>query len=112
MEKRTPHYTLSRIKELVRRGAYRVTRTALLCAARDFGYVETSQLAECVLALESRSFYKSMTTHHDSTLWQDVYRPTVKGTPAYVKIQIVSAQEPARRDDTMVVISFKRLEEV
>ena len=103
MEKRTPHYALSRINELIRQGAYRATRTALLCATRDFGYVEASQLAECVLALESRSFYKSMTTHHDSTLWQDVYRPTLKGMPAYMKIQIV--------DDTTVVISFKRLED-
>ena len=44
-----------------------------------------------------------MTTLHDSRLWQDVYRPEVEGTPAYVKIQVV--------DDTTVVISFKELED-
>lgn len=103
MEKRTPHYTLSHVKRLICQGAYRATRTALVSAARDFGYVEASQLAECALALESKSFYKSMTTFRDSTLWQDVYRPEIEGTPAYVKLQIV--------DDTTVVISFKRLEE-
>ena len=80
-----------------------MTRTALRCATRDFGFVETSQLAECVLGLQVKDFYKSMTTFHDSTLWQDVYHPRIDGTPAYVKIQIV--------DDTTVVISFKTLED-
>jgi len=103
VEKRKPHYRLSRIKELVRQGDYRVTRTALRCALRDFGFVEASQLAEHILVLGAKDFYKSMTTCHDSTLWQDVYRPRVKGTPAYVKIQLV--------DDATVVISFKRLED-
>jgi motility quorum-sensing regulator / GCU-specific mRNA interferase toxin len=103
MEKRRPHYTLSRVKALIHEGAYRVTRAALQCAARDFGYVEASQLAGCVLGLQVKDFYKSMTTLHDSTLWQDVYRPTIGETPAYVKVQIV--------DDTTVVISFKALED-
>ncbi len=103
MEKRTPHYALSSVKTLIRQDAYRVTRTALQCAARDFGYVEVSQLAECVLGFEGKDFYKSMTTLHDSALWQDVYHPRIAETPAYVKVQIV--------DDTTVVISFKSLED-
>jgi len=103
MEKRKPHYALSRIKALIREGSYRVTQTALRCAVRDFGYIEASQLAECVLALDMKDFYKSMTTHHDATLWQDVYRPLIEKTRAYVKVQIV--------DDTTVVISFKCLED-
>ena len=103
MEKRRPHYTLSRVKSLIQEGAYRVTRTALRCATRDFGYVEASQLADCVLGLQVKDFYKSMTTLHNSTLWQDVYHPRIERTPAYVKIQIV--------DDTTVVISFKTLED-
>jgi len=103
MEKRTPHYALSRVKELIRRGAYRATRTALQCAIRDFGYIEAGQLAGFVLTIESKHFYKSMTTLHDSTLWQDVYRPKIEGALAYVKVQIV--------DNTTVVISFKRLED-
>ena len=101
MEKRKSHYALARVKALILEGAYQVTRTALRCAARDFGYVEALQLADCVLALEVRDFYKWMTTLHDSMLWQDVYHPTIEGTPAYVKIQIA--------DDTTIVISFKTL---
>jgi motility quorum-sensing regulator/GCU-specific mRNA interferase toxin len=103
MEKRKPHYPLSRVKELIRQGSYRVTRTALLCATRDFGFVEASQLAGCILNLEIKDFYKSMTTYHDSTLWQDVYHARVQGSQAYVKLQITG--------DSTVVISFKRLEE-
>lgn len=103
MEKRKPHYALPRIKTLIRQGAYRVTRTALGCATRDFGYIEASQLAERVLKLAVKDFYKSMTTLHDSTLWQDVYHPMIEATPAYVKVQIV--------DDNTVVISFKQLED-
>ena len=103
MEKRRPHFPLARLKTLIEEGAYRVTRTALQCATRDFGFVETAQLAERILQLEVKDFYKSMTTLHDSKLWQDVYRPRLDGTPAYVKVQIV--------DDTTVVISFKALED-
>jgi motility quorum-sensing regulator / GCU-specific mRNA interferase toxin len=103
VEKRRAHYTLSRVKTLIREGAYRVTRTALRCATRDFGFVEASQVADCVLGFEVKDLYKSMTTFHDSTLWQDVYHPTVEGSSAYVKIQIA--------DDTTVVISFKALED-
>lgn len=103
MEKRRPHYALSRVKALILQGAYRVTLTALRCAARDFAYKEASQVAERVLELDLKDFYKSMTALEDSMVWQDVYRPTVEETPAYVKVQIV--------DDTTVVISFKSLED-
>jgi motility quorum-sensing regulator/GCU-specific mRNA interferase toxin len=103
MEKRRPHYSLSRVKQLIQNGSYRVTRTALSRAVRDFGLFDATHVAGLVLKIEARQFYKSMTTLHDSSLWQDVYHGDVDGTAAYVKIQIV--------DETIIVISFKRLEE-
>lgn len=103
MEKRKPHHPLSRVKMLIQEGSYRVTRTALQCATRDFGYIDPSQLAARVLELSPKDFYKSMTTFHDSKRWQDVYRPTIEGTAAYVKVQIM--------EDTTVVISFKNMQE-
>lgn len=81
-----------------------MTRTALRCAVSDFGYGDAARLADCVLQLELQDFYKSMTTLHDTSIWQDVYHPRVRGVPAYVKIQIV--------DDTTVIISFKLLEDI
>lgn len=103
MEKKKPHYALSVVKNLIRQGCFRTTRTALLSAARDFGYRDASQLAQVLLELEMRDFYKSMTTLHDSTLWQDVYRHTVEDVPAYIKLQVVN--------ETTVIISFKQLED-
>jgi motility quorum-sensing regulator / GCU-specific mRNA interferase toxin len=102
MEKRKAHYSLKQVFELIDTGAYRVTRTALLTAAKDFGFIEPAQIAACVRSLKADDFYKSMTTIHDSRLWQDVYRPEIKGIEAYVKIQIV--------EEATVVISFKERE--
>lgn len=52
-----------------------------------------------IAALVRRNFYKSMTTHFDHRLWQDVYHaPTPVGKEAYVKITM-RAQTP--------VIQFK-----
>lgn len=103
MEKRTSHYPLARIKTLIRDGKYQVTRTALRCAANDFGFARAAQIADCILGLDDSDFFKSMTTHFNSTRWQDVYRPHVDGVPVYVKVQVVEA--------TTVVISFKALED-
>lgn len=103
MEKRTPHYPLARVKALVAQGAYHVTASALRAAAQDFALIESRQVAGEIQRLDGKSFYKSMTTRHDSKLWQDVYRPTVSGVPAYVKVQIV--------DEATVVISFKASQE-
>lgn len=102
MEKRKPHYPLARIHELIEAGAYQVTLTARQHAARDFGFLETAQVAHAVSGLTHKDFYKSMTTLHDSSLWQDVYRPRINGVDAYVKVQIAG--------DTTVVISFKASE--
>lgn len=102
MEKRKPHYALSRVKLLIEAGQYRLTKTALQCAARDFGCLSSADVASQLLAIDEWNFYKSMTALHDSCLWHDVYRPSINGIAAYVKLQIL--------DDTTVVISFKRRE--
>jgi motility quorum-sensing regulator/GCU-specific mRNA interferase toxin len=103
MEKRKPHHSLERLKFLIRQGEFRVTRTALENAVRDFGLVGPGPLSEHVLALTPADFRKSMTTLHDHRLWQDVYNKPVAGVGAYVKVQIV--------DDSTVIISFKQLED-
>jgi hypothetical protein len=43
-----------------------------------------------VLASLTRAmFYKSMTTHADSSIWQDVYHsPTLNGKVAYIKLTL------------------------
>jgi motility quorum-sensing regulator / GCU-specific mRNA interferase toxin len=42
-----------------------------------------------VMALTSVDFYKSMTTHADRLIWQDVYRPTTTIGEVYLKIDVL-----------------------
>ena len=55
-----------------------------------------------VLGLQAHNFYKSMTTHADHRVWQDVYHARCpNGRVAYIKLTL--------RDDGVVVIQFKEL---
>jgi motility quorum-sensing regulator/GCU-specific mRNA interferase toxin len=99
MEKRTSHYKLSKVKSLIQSGQYIITGTARKAAAFDFAFSE-EQIISAVLSLDMISFYKSMTSHTDHTLWQDVYKSVLeKGIRAYIKLQII--------EETSVIVSFK-----
>ena len=45
-------------------------------------------------------FYKSMTTYHDSSVWQDVYRHKADVGMLYIKLTVI---------DDVLVVSFKEL---
>ncbi len=98
MDKRRPHYSLREVQAVVAlKGSDAFTLTAIN-NARLMGLSAAQSLA-VILSLTPAMFYKSMTTNHDSTLWQDVYHaPTPVGRIAYIKITL---QEGA------VVIQFK-----
>jgi len=98
MEKRTWHYSLDEIKEVVRsRGIHVFTRIA-----RENGLkmgLTHAQLIEVILNLRVANLYKSMTTLNDHTLWQDVYHATTpNGKTAYIKLTLQAGA---------VVIQFK-----
>lgn len=98
MEKRTPHCKLPAVKALVEAGKVRTTHAAR-AGANTLGFDYAEMLA-VVMALKPADFYKSMTTHADHTIWQDVYRP---GTPAgdvYLKLTVI---------DDVLIVSFKEL---
>ena len=40
--------------------------------------LELSDILAMVMTLTPTDFYKSMTTHADHTVWQDVYRPSTR----------------------------------
>jgi motility quorum-sensing regulator/GCU-specific mRNA interferase toxin len=72
MEKRSPHCQLSVVKTLIQAGKVRSTFSALAGgAALGFNF---DGIVAVVLALTPKDFYKSMTTHADHRVWQDVYR--------------------------------------
>ena len=96
MEKRTPHCKLAVVKELVAAGRVRTTVSALAGgAALGFGLEEVIGV---VAALTPRDFYKSMTTHADHRVWQDVYRPKTPAGEVYLKLTVI---------DDVLIVSFK-----
>lgn len=98
MEKRTPHYPLARVKVLIEDGKVRTTFSAVSGAAA-LGFDFAAMLA-IVSSLTMKDFYKSMTTHADHTVWQDVYRPTTQAGPVYLKLTVVA---------DVLIVSFKEL---
>ena len=98
MEKRTPHCKLGIIKTLVKAGKVRSTLSALAGGATlGFGFKE---MVEVVMALSSKDFYKSMTTHTNHQVWQDVYRATTQAGEVYLKLMVI---------DDVLIVSFKEL---
>jgi hypothetical protein len=92
-------YSLTRIKDLLSKGRYLITETAL----RDAFLMEfdDSDIVDCVVGtVEHRDFYKSMAAKKVAGLMQDVYKLRYRGRPIYFKLQV-------NRAGDAVVISFK-----
>ena len=98
MEKRTPHCQLSVVRALVGAGNVRTTHTARV-GANALGLDYPDMLA-VVMALVPTDFYKSMTTHADHTIWQDVYRPNTSAGDVYLKLTVI---------DDFLIVAFKEL---
>ena len=98
MEKRTPHCKLVVVKNRLAAGKVRATVSALAGgAALGFGFEE---IVGVVAALTPRDFYKSMATHADHRIWQDVYRPKTSAGDVYLKLTVI---------DDVLIVSFKEL---
>jgi motility quorum-sensing regulator/GCU-specific mRNA interferase toxin len=79
-------------------GKVRITISALAGgAALGFGFEE---IVAIVAGLTLRDFYKSMTTHADHRVWQDVYRPKTPAGEVYLKLTVL---------DDVLIVSFKGL---
>jgi motility quorum-sensing regulator / GCU-specific mRNA interferase toxin len=98
MEKRSPHYKLSTIKATIRSGKVRITFSALAGGAA-LGF-DAEGIIETVMELKTKNFYKSMTTHGDPRVWQDVYRPVTSAGEVYLKLSFI---------DDVLIVSFKEL---
>jgi motility quorum-sensing regulator / GCU-specific mRNA interferase toxin len=88
MEKRIAHYPLDAVKAIVaQRGVDAFTKLALL-GIDSMGLSQTEGL-RVVLKLQASMFYKSMTTHTDHRVWQDVYHaPCPNAKVAYIKVTL------------------------
>jgi motility quorum-sensing regulator / GCU-specific mRNA interferase toxin len=97
MEKHKPSYVLSDIQaQMNTLEAMNLTLSARH-GIRAAGMSQADALA-VVQKLSTRDFYKSMTTHADHRIWQDVYHAHWQGIALYLKFQ---------RVDEYFVISFK-----
>ena len=100
MEKSTPQYKLSVVQGLVRFGQVRATASAFN-DARTLGIFDLAGMCEVVASLTTAHFYKSMTTHADHRIWQDVYHAkTSRGDEVYLKLTVI---------DDVLIVSFKEL---
>jgi motility quorum-sensing regulator/GCU-specific mRNA interferase toxin len=100
MEKGTPHCRLSVVKALVVAGQVRATASAYL-GALELGIPDLAGMCAVVIALTPGDFYKSMTTHADHRIWQDVYHGrTPDGLDVYLKLTVI---------DDVLIVSFKEL---
>lgn len=98
MEKKKAHYPLDAIQALVARQGVQVFTATARSGFMAMGLSATQALA-VVASLSSRMLFKSMTTHADHRLWQDVYHaPCPHGKTAYLKLTL---------QDGAVVIQFK-----
>ena len=98
MEKSTPHCRLQVVKGLIEAGKVRATMSALVGgAALGFDF---DGIVEVVMALAPADFHKSMTTHADHRIWQDVYRPLTAAGRVYLKLTVI---------DDVLVVSFKEV---
>jgi motility quorum-sensing regulator/GCU-specific mRNA interferase toxin len=98
MEKQTPHCKLSVIKTMIESGNVRTTK-----AAREGGTAlgfDFDSMIAVIMTLTPADFYKSMTTHADHRIWQDVYRPTTPVGEVYLKLTVI---------DDVLIVSFKEL---
>jgi motility quorum-sensing regulator/GCU-specific mRNA interferase toxin len=83
---------------MVAAGKVRTTISAIAGgAALGFGFEE---IVGVVAALTPKDFYKSMTTHADHRIWQDVYRPATSVGEVYLKLIVL---------DDVLIVSFKEL---
>lgn len=100
MEKGTPHSKLPVVKALIEADRVRATASAF-SGARALSINNLAGLCAVVMALTPADFHKSMTTHADHRIWQDVYRTrTAKGVEVYLKLTVMN---------DLLIVSFKEL---
>ena len=100
MEKSTPHCNLSLVRSLIEADKVRATASAFI-GARELGLYSLSEMCAVVLSLSRSDFYKSMTTHADHRIWQDVYKTCIANdVDVYLKLTVI---------EDLLIVSFKEL---
>jgi motility quorum-sensing regulator/GCU-specific mRNA interferase toxin len=99
MEKGTPNYSLADILAQMQSVPDMNLTVSARTGIRDAGMGQMDALS-VVKTLTRKHFYKSMTTHADHRVWQDVYHGQWGDVSLYIKFQ---------RAGEYFVVSFKEL---
>ncbi len=100
MEKSVPHCKLTVVKALIGLGKVNATASAFE-EALELGIGNLDGMCAVVMSLTPDNFYKSMTTHADHKIWQDVYHAkTTTSADVYLKLTVI---------DDVLIVSFKEL---
>jgi len=86
------------VKMLIESGKVRMTASAV--AGGELVGFDSAAIIDVVMATTPTDFHKSMTTHADHRIWQDVYRPATSAGDVYLKLTVI---------DDVLIVSFKEL---
>lgn len=86
MEKHIPHYSLAEIQAQMKTVPDMNLTMSARGGIRALGLSQGNALS-VVQALTRANFFKSMTTHADHRVWQDVYHGKWNDTSLYIKFQ-------------------------
>ena len=87
METHKPHYPLGTIQDGVAKRKAAAFPKAALDDGRAMG-LTTEQMLQVVAGLCGSDFYKSMTTHHDHSVWRDAYHAHTSCGEADIKLTL------------------------
>jgi len=97
MEKRRPHYDLKAIQAQMN-SIETMNLTMTAWHGIKAAGMSLADALKAIRRLSPGNFYKSMTVHADSRVWQDVYHAEWKGRAVYIKFQ---------QHEEYFVVSFK-----
>lgn len=98
MEKSRPHYRLATMQAAIAAQGSRAFTVTAIFGGAQMG-LDIAAMQAVIASLERAHFYKTMTTHADHRVWQDVYyAPCPNGKTAYIKLTQVAER---------IVIQFK-----
>jgi hypothetical protein len=97
--RRRPHYALNAVKAAFADAA-RLNRTMTAAEGAEELDIDEQAVVDVIAGLTVRDFDKSMPSHANPDVWQDVYKPMVEGRELYVKFTLDGR-------GALLLISFK-----
>jgi motility quorum-sensing regulator/GCU-specific mRNA interferase toxin len=84
---RKSHYPLRTIKAAFADSTH-MNRTMSAANGADALGMNDQAVVDVIIGLSARDFEKSMPSEIDPMIWQDVYKPTIRGVELYVKFTL------------------------